>query len=431
MNQLLSACDGFVVTGMKDRAFFVCTNSNSISELVDKQEQSPSAATNEESSSQTGNEKFDKENIQKTDEEMKEVFAVAITRRAGNIWCAVSRGAKTISIYKLHEKENDNEVEPILVYKSQKRVGCLCFAEFPNSENAILVLVAGDLAGDAYAYGVEQKGQRLLLGHTASMLTGVCVVGNQILTADRDEKIRVSSFPESYVIEGFLLGHTAYLTSMDTAATEENKISLVVSCGGDSTIRLWNIDMMQQISEHVISKTDNENQEGNGSSAELVPTDVAIDPNGGKVAVIFDQSNRLDIYNVLSSSTNLEGTTLHIDQSVDCPSQPLSITFQDKDTLLVLMRDPDFLMAYKVADSSVDPIDMKAVSMMKQEATEKKLVMPETILEKDNNGQPKLKKILETRTHGADAPWNRVERVDIAKERNRRHKRRKHEKIGS
>jgi WD40 repeat protein len=37
--------------------------------------------------------------------------------------------------------------------------------------------------------------------------------GNYILTADRDEKIRVSQYPKTYNIETFCLGHTEYASS--------------------------------------------------------------------------------------------------------------------------------------------------------------------------------------------------------------------------
>jgi tRNA (guanine-N(7)-)-methyltransferase subunit TRM82 len=431
MIQLLSSCDDCFATGLKDRAYFACSLTNSISELLrpsakQQQEQSSSSSGQPPPADSSESAKQSDENIQKTDEELKEILAVAITRKSSTIWCAVSRGDKTLSIYKLKEKDNESAIEPTLVYKTPKRVGCLSFTEFPSKvgENstetsAVPILVAGDLAGDAYAYSLQQKRQRLLLGHTASMLTGVCIVRNRIITADRDEKIRVSSFPESYVIEGFLFGHLAYVTSIDSVA-EDAKDSLVVSCGGDKTIRLWNLDTMQQISELPISEDDNDKE---GGSSELIPTDVTIDPDGGKVAVIFDQSNRIDVYKVESGST--EKATLTLVQSLVCPSEPLCVTFQNKDTLLVLMREPDFLIAYKVEEDTIAPAKTDAVEKMKQEASEKKIVMPETILEKDNYGQPKLKKLQETRTVDADAPWNRVERIDIAKERNRRARKRK------
>lgn len=55
--------------------------------------------------------------------------------------------------------------------------------------------------------------------------------------------------------------------------------------------------------------------------------------------------------------------------------------------------------------------------------------MPTSLLEKNPYGKPKLQKENENRGPGgsADAPWNRVERVEIAKERMKKRQRRKND----
>jgi hypothetical protein len=141
----------------------------------------------------------------------------------------------------------------------------------------------------------------------------------------------------------------------------------------------------------------------------------------------------LDVYQVKSDDSNDQSPGLDIDlvQTVSCPSQPLSVAFQDQATLLVLLRDPDYMITFKVLqdDNSVTPEKSQAIETLRQRATETNIVMPETILAKDAFGQPKLKKLQETRgPSGADAPWNRTERVDMMKQRNKRQKKRKQER---
>lgn len=38
--------------------------------------------------------------------------------------------------------------------------------------------------------------------------------GRYILTVDRDEKLRISHYPQTFIIENFCLGHTAFINSV-------------------------------------------------------------------------------------------------------------------------------------------------------------------------------------------------------------------------
>lgn len=49
----------------------------------------------------------------------------------------------------------------------------------------------------------------LVLGHTSSLTTMLLTPNDEFLiTADRDEHIRVSQYPKGYNIERFCMGHT-------------------------------------------------------------------------------------------------------------------------------------------------------------------------------------------------------------------------------
>ncbi|QSZ29918.1 hypothetical protein DSL72_004436 [Monilinia vaccinii-corymbosi] len=82
---------------------------------------------------------------------------------------------------------------------------------------------------------------KLLLGHV-SMLTDIlvaAVAGRQyILTADRDEHIRVSrGIPQAHVIEGFCLGHIEYVSRLCIPSTRPE---ILISGGGDDDLHVWN-----------------------------------------------------------------------------------------------------------------------------------------------------------------------------------------------
>ncbi|XP_059866251.1 tRNA (guanine-N(7)-)-methyltransferase non-catalytic subunit WDR4 isoform X1 [Delphinus delphis] len=107
---------------------------------------------------------------------------------------------------------------------------------FTASEEKVLV---ADKSGDVYSFSVlEPHGSgRLELGHL-SMLLDVAVSPDDryVLTADRDEKIRVSWAAAPHNIESFCLGHTEFVSRIFVVPDHPE---LLLSSSGDRTLRLW------------------------------------------------------------------------------------------------------------------------------------------------------------------------------------------------
>lgn len=81
---------------------------------------------------------------------------------------------------------------------------------------------------------------KLLLGHV-SLLTDLILVTsekrNYIITADRDEHIRISrGIPQTHIIEGFCLGHAEFVSRL---CIPRNRTNILVSAGGDDDIFVW------------------------------------------------------------------------------------------------------------------------------------------------------------------------------------------------
>jgi len=410
MNQLISCCEGYTLVALKDSAFLLDTHSNGVCELklksLDDTKDKASGALEEEEDKQD-------EDNQKSDDELKLIHAIGVVRKGEFLFCALAKGDKSLSIYKVSRQGRvGSEVYPSLVYRTPKRLSCINFTEWPNPEGTVKdgpkLLLAGDMAGDAYAYNLESKGQRLLLGHTASMLTGLCVVGNLLLTADRDEKIRINAFPRTYTIEGFLLGHDAYITSV--VATQGG---LVCTASGDKSIRVWNLEKQTQI---FVLSFESESTDG------LIPADMCLNEDGSVLAVIFDKSKRLDIYRVNDQSE----TILGLIQSVECTSQPLGVRSQGVDSFFVVQSDPTFLAKYQLKGDKVEEEHPPCIELLQKTAVDRAITVTDAILERDPYGQIKLAKRHETRGPSAVfQPWNRVERVETAREANRRHRKRR------
>lgn len=92
---------------------------------------------------------------------------------------------------------------------------------------------------DMQAKDVPAFKHDLELGHV-SMLTDITAASldsrNYILTADRDEHIRVSrGVPQAHIIEGFCFGHESFVSKLCLTTS-----GMLVSGGGDPDLLVWN-----------------------------------------------------------------------------------------------------------------------------------------------------------------------------------------------
>lgn len=100
-------------------------------------------------------------------------------------------------------------------------------------------LLVADKTGDVLIFEIlkEDKGTKIL-GHLSLLLNILQTNdGKFIITSDRDEKIRVSCYPNAYNIQTFCLGHKEFVMHIELLP---DLLEYLTSASGDGLIKVWN-----------------------------------------------------------------------------------------------------------------------------------------------------------------------------------------------
>lgn len=149
-------------------------------------------------------------------------------------------------------------------------------------------IVVADKSGDVYLFDLLKKDDigTLILGHL-SLLLDVLVTPDEkyILTCDRDEKIRVSSFPNGYNVITYCLGHREFVSSIYLLPHDD---SCLISTSGDATVRFWDYKCGKEIMVFdTNSYLESTNLNANGQ------TDINMSAITDAVAVLVDNATSL------------------------------------------------------------------------------------------------------------------------------------------
>lgn len=276
---------------------------------------------------------------------------------------------KAVVIFKINLDDESNVLQLIKRQPFPKRPSAIC-----TSMDDKDVIIA-DKFGDVYS--IPMLDDKILtddelipiLGHV-SMLTGVeCSVDengkNVIFSADRDEHLRISYYPKSFVVKKWLFGHKEFISSLILPKWLDDKV--LISAGGDAFIKSWNwqtdesfeIDITTLIDGKLNEKhlTPEKFQNEKGDQQEYCISHLIPLENTSQIVAIFERIPFLFLFDLAKSgelsyvqeypiSNDIVTATASNGQlilSLDNMDKPLEI-YNVKETGLELSTDSDLIL---------------------------------------------------------------------------------------
>lgn len=182
---------------------------------------------------------------------------------------------------------NISSLTCIARWSSPKKISAACFSHdsryilFADKYGDVLIANCNSELSTSLEHSSEPPVQKpaLLLGHLCSVVSSIAVSPDNrlVATADKGRKIRISILPQdpmlgSVEIQSYCFGHTYFVSSCAWIGS-----SILVTGGGDGTVRLWKGETGELLDTCVLSETlpDEEDEQGEEEKTKGVEGDDA------------------------------------------------------------------------------------------------------------------------------------------------------------
>ncbi|CAH0479849.1 unnamed protein product [Peronospora belbahrii] len=240
------------------------------------------------------------------------------------------------------------------------------------------VVILGQKTGEVVAVPFPDVARdlKMLLGHTTSMITHVALNHDSslLLTADRDEKLRVSRFPNAAIIESYCLGHAASLTKVACSSVTPE---LVVSTSIDNTLKLWDMTTGKLLAtktllvgldvsiEHADKDEANDEDSDRKAAKSLLNVSLSICSKTNIVAVLvnYQYVRFFEIECDKGIPTMREMAIPIEDEQLLLANEPCEILFTEDEMLAVSYKKNPFLQLYSISkgeNKRLSPVDFNS-----------------------------------------------------------------------
>lgn len=205
---------------------------------------------------------------------------------------------------------------------------------FSQAEDEVLV---ADKSGDVYSFSVVEPQQdgELKMGHL-SMVLAVTMSPNDkyVITADRDEKIRVSHLRSPYNIQSFCLGHQEFVSALLVPSGHPHWL---LSGSGDGTVKLWEYESGRRLQSWDLEELEETPSSEDDKEKKPTVCRISSSPDGRHVAVQCEKASTVQFFTL-----DQEGEEKLAPHSrLSLPLCPLDTTFDPDGRFWALMDSSD------------------------------------------------------------------------------------------
>ncbi|KAJ8379159.1 hypothetical protein AAFF_G00230710 [Aldrovandia affinis] len=205
---------------------------------------------------------------------------------------------------------------------------------FTSTEDQVLV---ADKSGDVYSFSVSepQKPGELKLGHLSMLLAMVVSPDDKyVITADRDEKIRVSILRSPHNIQAFCLGHCEFVSCLSIPLAHPHWL---LSGSGDGTVKLWEYESGRRLQSCDLEDPRPTQSPDTDTDQRCAVCRIAVSPDGHHVAVLRERARSVQMFRL----ENVPEARLTPAEGLTLPHCAWDLTFDPRGRLWVLLQSQE------------------------------------------------------------------------------------------
>lgn len=270
----------------------------------------------------------------------------------GHYLAVVTSISKRLLVYELHLSE---KCKTFILPRSASKI------RFTADNQQVLV---ADKSGDVLIYNIKTEDSGIkLLGHLSLLLDILQTPDNKfIITSDRDEKIKVSCYPNTYNIQSYCLGHKEFVKNIEILPHNEKYLT---SSSGDGHIKIWDyvegrlcysIDTYEDVNDEQLKEEFSKTMDTEGVEITTLPiahyTVAKIDENSSFLSVVVHNFKKLLIYKLETENNKFSHKLIDTLTMKKCPS---AIKFYNSSLFLYDNVDSEVTIFSIVKDKTIEP----------------------------------------------------------------------------